>query len=137
MLRHQKSKRMKEDGHKRSKAQSGIMQCYCECQSNQCCSNLRAMWEKTQAQVSHRITICMFPNLTNARLWAFVYPNLQYKREACTTQKGGKGTIIRIITMRRRRRQKLKRVILATLKNRAELFRFVFHHAQLIFLFFL
>ena len=137
MLRQQMSKRRKEDGHKRRKAQSGIMQCCCGCQSNPYYSNLEVMREKTQARVSHRIAICMFPNLTLARSWAFVYPNLQYKREACTTQKGGKGIIIRIITKERRRRSELKSVVSATLKNLAELFGFVFHCAQLVFILFL
>ena len=122
MLRLQMSKRRKEDGHKRRKAQSGIVQYGCGCQSNQCCSNLGAIREKTQARVSHRIAICMFPNLTHARSWALVYPNLQYKREACTTQKGGNGIIIRIITKERRRRSELESVVSATLKNRAEVF---------------
>lgn len=47
------------------------------------------------------------------------------------------GIIIRIITKERRRRSELKGVVLTTLENRAELFGFVFHRAQLIFIFFL
>ena len=49
---------------------------------------------------------------------------------------GGKGIIIKIIREEKRRRLELKSAILATLRNLAELFGFVFHRAQLIFIFF-
>ena len=37
----------------------------------------------------------MFPNLSRARSWACVYPNLQYKKEAIPQRKAAKGIIIR------------------------------------------
>ena len=124
MLRQQKNKGRKEVGHKRRKVQSGIMQCCCECQSNQCCSNLGAMREKLRRGSATKITICMLPILTHAHSWVFVCPNLQYKRETCTTYKGNKGISIKIITKARKGRPDRESVVSATLKTRPELFVF-------------
>ena len=71
------SKKRKEDGHKRRKAQSGAMQCCCECWNNPCCSNLEVNAGENFGVGQH-----MLPNLTHARAWAYVYPNLRYKKEA-------------------------------------------------------
>ena len=59
------------------------------------------------------------------------------KERRAPHRKGGKGIIIRIIREKRRRRSELKSVVSATLRNLEELFGFVFHRAQLIFIFFI
>ena len=137
MLRHQKSKRRKEVGHKKSKAQSGIKQCCSSCQSNQCCSNLGVVREKIQALVSPKVAICLFPNLNTCTLMGFGFNLIcNIKRRRALHRRAARN-YHQSNQKERRRRSELKSVVTATLDNRAELLDFDFHCAQLIFIFFL
>ena len=138
MLRHWKSKRMKEDGHKRSKAQSGIKQCCSGCYSNQYCSNLGAVREKIQARVSPKVAICMFPNLNTCTLMGFSFNLIcNIKRRRSPHRRATRNYHKSNQKERRRRRSELKSIVTATLDNREDLLDFDFHCAQLIFIFFL
>ena len=76
------SKRRKEDGHKRRKSTIESNTMLLRMWRNPCCRNLKVNAGENLGAGQH-----MLSNLTHARSWACVYPNLRYKKEAIPQRK--------------------------------------------------